>query len=742
MTTESPLTEQARNSIRRVPWRSIAFGAVGASALGLLAAAGLLPLVAGLAGKKLAEETAAAWLSDLGGNALTGWVGDLVLWATGKPLTGDTPADPTALQRDLATTIDVLLARDAGTAAALAQLLQRIDAVPLSIAALHAEVGAQSDLLLEQHALLTQISADLTRLGLAGGALGPSLVAETDRVIAAIDARADRTDARLDAALAELRALRDTQWQVLIDFGNAQLGDVTIGDVAGRDIHKPTLAPGAIYAPGGTVVQPLGMPLWAQIAAVTVLTLVALLISLFVDVGDLCRPGRPLHAIFPCPPPPLDDGFNIVVTEFAVLDSSGKIGPPDDDSRALSSWLTLAIENDARLANALAPPRIRGPSEADPLPGDTRARYIAAAPEAAIKHNATILIYGLVTRDNGNSMVELGFYVRDEGFSYGGEIAGPGRLGDAIPFQAPLDVPELAAVNARLKARSIVLQRIATGLSYFYTGAYTKARAEFDDALDTPEFADEDGKEVLYTLMGAAQLRQDKPTTPPAERLNQLVMAAADFQHAATIRPEYARSYLGLGAVAVSKADAQLRITPSDKEILEQLLREAQAHYQRGRDAADKPESAYVETKVAYGMGQVQLLGATHGLADYSYTEADRQFNQVLNDARSIPTSDLAWFAGNAHAYLALIANHDQDWSRMADEGRQAITTLMMIPVRPPQDFIALYWSYVGYAEAKQDQRSEAIKAYENAISIGRDAKLPLADIERWEKQLNQLKNQ
>jgi tetratricopeptide (TPR) repeat protein len=35
-----------------------------------------------------------------------------------------------------------------------------------------------------------------------------------------------------------------------------QTGDVNIGDVAGRDIHKPTIAPGGIYAPYGTVHQP------------------------------------------------------------------------------------------------------------------------------------------------------------------------------------------------------------------------------------------------------------------------------------------------------------------------------------------------------------------------------------------------------------------------------------------------------------------------------------------------------
>jgi hypothetical protein len=42
------LTEQARAGVRRIPWRHIAIGAAGASAIGLLGAVGLAPLLAAL----------------------------------------------------------------------------------------------------------------------------------------------------------------------------------------------------------------------------------------------------------------------------------------------------------------------------------------------------------------------------------------------------------------------------------------------------------------------------------------------------------------------------------------------------------------------------------------------------------------------------------------------------------------------------------------------------------------------
>ncbi len=94
--------------------------------------------------------------------------------------------------------------RNPAAATDLARLLTVIAAVPLSLAALHEEVGAQSDLLLN-------LPANIMRLGLRHDAL--ALVQEADRVIAALAARADRSAATLDKALAALQALRDKQPQ-------------------------------------------------------------------------------------------------------------------------------------------------------------------------------------------------------------------------------------------------------------------------------------------------------------------------------------------------------------------------------------------------------------------------------------------------------------------------------------------------------------------------------------------------
>jgi len=76
---QQQLTEQARAGIRRVSWPAVAVGATGASMIGLVAAAGLAPLLASIGLGTLSQGVLTQWLLGLGGNVLAGWVGDLTL---------------------------------------------------------------------------------------------------------------------------------------------------------------------------------------------------------------------------------------------------------------------------------------------------------------------------------------------------------------------------------------------------------------------------------------------------------------------------------------------------------------------------------------------------------------------------------------------------------------------------------------------------------------------------------------
>jgi len=234
--SQEQLTQQAREGVRRVPWRAVATGALGASAIALLGAAGLAPLLAAVTLGTLPQAALAQWLASIGGNTLAGWAGDLALWAAGRPLAREAEAEAQAAQQELAAKLDALLAQDAKAAAGLARLLQAIDAVPQSLDALRGELGDQTEVLLAQHDLLTRLQADVERLGLAGGMLAPALIQEADRVIATIGARADRADAKLDQALRELRALREAQREAVSIAGSVEVMQVFHGDVSAHEI--------------------------------------------------------------------------------------------------------------------------------------------------------------------------------------------------------------------------------------------------------------------------------------------------------------------------------------------------------------------------------------------------------------------------------------------------------------------------------------------------------------------------
>ncbi|WP_165360813.1 FxSxx-COOH system tetratricopeptide repeat protein, partial [Candidatus Chloroploca sp. Khr17] len=231
---DDPLTIQARAGLRRTRWPALLAGAGGAATLGLLGAAGLAPLLAGLGVGTLATGPVVAWLTGMGMNALAGWIGNLAADGVQAALAEDEP-DP-AWVATLGQRLDAAAVSDQALATELARLLRTLDALPQALAAIAEEQGAQSDLLRAQYDLLTRVSADMERLHVSGGALGPAMIAEADRVIAALTAR---SDARFDEVIAALTALRDTQRQALVDFGSGnQFRDVTMGDVAGRDVNK------------------------------------------------------------------------------------------------------------------------------------------------------------------------------------------------------------------------------------------------------------------------------------------------------------------------------------------------------------------------------------------------------------------------------------------------------------------------------------------------------------------------
>ncbi len=518
------------------------------------------------------------------------------------------------------------------------------------------------------------------------------------------------------------------------------------------------------------------LPIVAQALAVggallSVLSVIALVLGLFSGVQEARQPGGLLAGIWPAPtatftatptatsPPtatptasitptatptpivPMPEGFfNIAVAEFTPLDATGSL-TLTQASRRLSDWLFAAIRDQIAQVPDLSA-YYRGPGEIGVIDGRRLETRAVNAALVAQLHNATILVYGVVTAGDDGYYVEPEFYVSSKGFGYGSEVVGPDRLGEKVRFGLPLldDPAPLNDINQELRARRRALQRLVSGLTYYYYSRYENSWAEFYQA--SVEWGAARGQEVVEVLKGAAQLRIYDAATDSDQRNTALKEAEKVFAHARELNPDYARSYLGLGSVAIQQVT-----TATTAEARQQTLIGAQQWYSMSLAAIEQPPSAYVPAKAAFGLGQVHLKGFEQGLSDWSADEARNYFSYVVRDydEKGQPP-DLTWFAGHSYAYLGWIAGHDQNWAEMAARYRGAIGILSRIPGNQPLNWIARYWANTAFAEEKQKRLEDAKTAYrlalQNGKSVLRTAQFKAVatdELDQWQQELDRL---
>lgn len=427
---------------------------------------------------------------------------------------------------------------------------------------------------------------------------------------------------------------------------------------------------------------------------------------------------------------PMPDGFNIAVAQFAMRDATGQL-PLAPASQEVSDWLFEAITKEVNLLPSPIRVNLRGPKDIKYIPGDDSSTRAANAAQVAKQHNATIVIYGVVNAGQGDYSVEPEFFISGESFSYGSEVAGPNRLGRPVAYKPPLNTPgTLANVNEKLYARAQALRYLVAGLAYLYVDKYDDAWASFKQAQAIESWQDSEGKEVIYLLIGAARLRSYDQETDTDRRVQTLAEASDAFAQAYRLDPGYARSYLGLGTVALQQATLS---EPVDAEKLETAV----GYYMAARNAPERPPLAYVDVKASYGLGEIHRLGYEYGIRGYSGDEAQRLFKEVIAAYDATQSPDLLRLAGSAHAALGWLAGNTEDWPTMLSECRTAIETL-----RPmPRDHLYLTASYrvcSAYAEEKLGRLDDARNDYRQAIQEGQ-GKVPTKDLEDWQRRLEHL---
>jgi tetratricopeptide (TPR) repeat protein len=463
-----------------------------------------------------------------------------------------------------------------------------------------------------------------------------------------------------------------------------------------------------------------GIPLPVGLAAVIigVISLTVLLISML--------PDGP-HAMS-------ENGFNVAVAEFAMIDSNGK-ETSSEISRQFSDGLFTTIENETKQLPAALQVELRGPKDVGRVGDDSQASKIAE------RLLATILIYGTVERNaQGSYQVEPRFYVRDTAFSYGSEVTGPDYIGKPIT-ELTLGPDQQFEFNTKLNARSQALQAIVRGLAYFSIHDYDAAADEFRDAVNIPHWERHEGQEVAYLLLGTAHLRAWDLIQNPGV----LPEAADAFNQAYDINRGYVRNYLSLGAVAVAQAQIPNEARTGIGKVDQAKLVEGINWYSAGLGQTQPPQ-AYIPAKAAFGLGQAYLLGYEFRVIDGPKELSRKYFQQVIEEYQAEEVSDLAWFAAHAHAGLGRLAGLDSDWTTMSDEYRLAIAILKdMQSGQPPRShplnlWIARFWSQAGFAEVQRNDLKQAQDYYNSAIAIGSET-VGKEELAKWQDKLDGIKN-
>lgn len=406
----------------------------------------------------------------------------------------------------------------------------------------------------------------------------------------------------------------------------------------------------------------------------------------------------------PTTPKAMTGQFNVAVAEVAVVDQSGST-VRSEDGLALADFLFQRLEVsfdelDLRIPYELWPPAYTGR-----IVGDTRAERAHTAEAIAQRIGAHVIIYGVITQAGNQSQFAPEFYVNYKGFEGGEEITGQHELGSALRMPSHFEPAQFQGVeNPALSARAEALSLVTIGLSYYATDDFERALDYFTQAEATEGWLPSAGKEVIYILLGNASGR-----LASKEKSAEHLTAALDYyDKALSINPAYTRGKVGQASVLYLMALGDPSASSWDAVDLGQLD-EAAAAYEAALSLGDPPESANIETKVHFGLGQIHLARAMVVGGDWM-AQAEAEFKEVVQayEAGNTRIKDLA---GHAQARLGAIA-------RLQGNTRGAIEHYTRATELVSPYYQAYYYTRLGEIHAAEANKDLAIKAYTEAIGI------------------------
>lgn len=448
---------------------------------------------------------------------------------------------------------------------------------------------------------------------------------------------------------------------------------------------------------------------WAIGVLLFLLSTTGLLLTI-PDINEQLRTEAPVvRCLFPYP---MDSGyrFNVVVTEFTVLDERGRAAG-SKDGRALADYLYQQLDFRFDELDLGIPHDIRPPAHTCRLDGRTREEREQAAERLAERINADIVVYGVLTDMGERSQFSPEFYVNYRGFQEGAEITGQHEMGAAMRVALPFDPAGFSpADNPALSARTGALSLMTIGLAYYSVDDFEHALDYFARAETTPGWLETAGKEVIYLLLGNATVRK----AAEDDTTETLDTAAAYFEKALSINQAYARARVGQAGVLYL-----MGIGDPHGEPLEAIdvtkLDESAAYYEAALKLGDPPASANIETKVHFGLGQVNVGRFVHALVTEGdwQTPLDRaraEFSEVVQEYER-GNVQVASLASLAHQRLGLLA-------RMLGRTEEAIASYRQAIELATPYYQAYCYTRIGEIHAGEGEIQSAIEAYAEAVRI------------------------
>jgi tetratricopeptide (TPR) repeat protein len=429
----------------------------------------------------------------------------------------------------------------------------------------------------------------------------------------------------------------------------------------------------------------------------------------------------------PTIPEEMTGEFNVAVAEFTVVTDDGS-PVSSEDGQALANFLFQRL--DSSFAELDPQQTIRyeiwPPAYTGQIRGETREQRAEAAEALADRIKAHVIIYGVITESGDRSQFAPEFYVNYKGFEEGEEITGQHELGSTLRVRLPFEATQLQAVeNPALSGRANALGLITIGLAYYSIDNFEQALAYFSQAEANKGWLENAGKEIIYLLLGNANVR-----LASKEKSDQYLSAALDYYNTALdINGAYTRAKVGQASALYLMALGD-PTNPSFETVASDQLDQAATAFENALTLGNPPASANIRAKVNFGLGQIDLVRSQMADGDW-LAQAEAKFKQVVQEYEQ-GNGRIIDLAGHAYARLALIASLHGNVDTAADHYTRA--TQLVTPY-----YQGYYYTRLGEVYARSEQIDQAIEAYDEAIKIAEfygDA----ASVATYSKRLDELR--